>query len=125
MAKKGPTVCEAVATNAISALPRRGLVATEHDVEAIAERVVVLGGLPVLRSDQPRPRLLVGDAVPDRIVREQWIAFEVHLRHQSRSNRRSKQGEMDVRRPPGIEMIAPGIGARLDRHESIMTIGIG
>src|SRR6202043_3980486 len=32
--------------------------------------------------------------------------------------------EMDVVRPPGIVMVAPGIGAGLDRLEAIVPLGI-
>src|SRR5262249_59915542 len=32
---------------------------------------------------------------------------------------------MDVIGPPGIGMVAPGIGARFDRNEAVATLGIG
>src|SRR4051812_4362776 len=98
--------------SAMARLLERGrLAATEHDVEAVAERPFRYGGLEIERGDQPGPRLLVRNRVEDRIEREERVARKIHLRHQPRQEGRAEEGEVDVRRPPGIRVVSPGIGA--------------
>src|SRR3546814_2123437 len=61
----------------------------------------------------------------DRVEREQRIAGEVHLRHQARRDAGAEQREVDVVGPPGIGVVAPGIGAGLHRIEAVDTLCVG
>ena len=63
--------------------------------------------------------------VEDRVLREQRVAREVHLRHQPLGERAPEDREVDVRRPPGVVVVAPRIGAGLDRHELERAVGAG
>ena len=75
--------------------------------------------------DEPLTPFFVGDAVEDRVERQQRIAGKVHLRDQPREEIHPEQRKMDVLRPPGIVMIAPGIRPRLDRREAVFAVGVG
>ena len=81
---------------------RRLVAPAQHDVEAEAERLFRNRGFPVERRHQPAARTFVGNARVHRIVVEQRIAGEIHLRDEPRRERRSEQREMDVRRPPCV-----------------------
>src|SRR5205809_6945010 len=118
MAKYGPTVCEGVMPD-MSGLGRSLVAAAQHDAELVGERPVRHRDGEIEARDHPPARLLVRDGVEDRIVGHQWIAREIHLRDEPRQERAPEQGEMDVRRPPGIGMIAPWVGAGLDRDELV------
>ena len=67
----------------------------------------------------------VRDAGEHRVVRQQRIAREVHLRHHAREERLAEEREMDVRRPPGVVVVAPGILARADGDEAVAALGVG
>src|SRR5438552_18965702 len=114
MWKKGPTVCDAVASRFISMSHRRGVAAAQDDVEAIAQRVLGSGVVPVEVGDQALACPLVCGAVEDRIEGQQRIAGKIHLRYQAREKRAAEQREVDVRGTPGVVVIAPGISTRLD-----------
>jgi hypothetical protein len=60
----------------------------------------------------------------DRIVGEQRIAGEIHLRHDARDERMTEHREVDMSRPPRILMIAPWIRTRLDGHEPVVTVAL-
>ena len=66
-----------------------------------------------------------GNARVHRIVLEQRIAGEIHLRHEPRRERRPEQRKMDVRRPPRVVVVAPRILAGLDRDEAVAALGVG
>src|ERR1700752_1181839 len=112
--KNGPTVCDGVMPSSLSTtllgLHWRGARAAQHDVEAVAQRPFRLGVLQVDRPHHPQARGLVRHRVEDRIERKQRIAREIHLRHQARDEGMTEHREMDVRRAPGIVVVAPGIG---------------
>ena len=76
-------------------------------------------------ADQALARLRVGHRVEDRVEGEQRIAGEVHLRDQPRQEGRPEQREVDVRRAPGVGVVAPGIGAGLDGDELVGAVGVG
>ena len=59
------------------------------------------------------------------IEAEEWIPGEVHLRHQPLNKRRPENGEMYVRRSPGVAVIAPWVRSRPDRDEPIASVGPG
>src|SRR5207237_1872423 len=49
---------------------------------------------------------------------------EIQLRVEPRSNGLAGRGELDMRRPPRIRAVAPGIGAGLDRQKAVLARGI-
>ena len=55
---------------------------------------------------------------------EQRIARKIHLRHEALREGVAEQGEVDVGRPPGVGVVAPGIGAGLDRDEPVVALRI-
>jgi len=59
------------------------------------------------------------------IKRQEWIARKKHLRNQPRRKCRTEQRKMNMRRPPGIVMIAPWIFSRTNGHEAIASFGVG
>src|SRR4051812_31308157 len=128
--KNGPTVCDGVIPLSISlpctlvVLHRRGVLAAQHDVEAVAQRPFGLGVLQIERRDHPRPRLLVRHRIEDRVERKQRVGREIHLRHQSRDEGMAEHREMNMRGTPGVVVIAPGIGAGLDGDEPVVAGGI-
>src|SRR5216683_5256905 len=116
----------AIGMSAPSRLLEGRLAATaQHDVEAIAERVFGLGDFKVEAGDQAIARGLIGDAVEYRIERQERIARKVHLRDEARGEPRSEQRVVDVVRAPGVLMVAPGIGAGLDRRVAVAALAIG
>ena len=58
-------------------------------------------------------------------MRNQRVAGEVHLRHEPARERRPEQGEVDVRRPPRVGVVAPRVRAWLDRDEPVDALLIG
>ena len=57
---------------------------------------------PSRTRDQPLPRPLVRRAVEDRVVGEERVAREIHLRHQAGGEGGPEHREMDVGGPPGV-----------------------
>src|SRR3989449_5466016 len=125
MWRYGPTVWLPLAYRLMSALHRRGIAAAQHDVEAVGERPFRNGVLPVERRDQASARFLVGDRVVHRVVLEQRVSRKIHLRDHAREERGAEQREMDVRRAPGIVVVAPGILARPNADEAVAAFGVG
>ena len=89
----------------------------QHDVEAVAERPLRLGGVERERRDQAPAGWFCGNRIEDRIEGEQGIAGKVHLGHQPGQEAAAEHREVHVRRPPGILVVPPRIGARLDGQE--------
>src|SRR6516164_5707575 len=105
-------------------LHRRGAASTQDKVEHVAE------GEPGLRhvDREIRDHALAGAAWRaqiDRIELEQRVTRKIHLRDEAGQECRTKQREMDVVWPPGVVVIAPWVGAGLDRVESIPSLTIG
>src|SRR5947207_8942754 len=67
-------------------------------------------------------RLLVRDAHEHRVVLEQRIAREVHLRDEALHEALPEKREMDVRGAPGVVVVAPWVLARADRHEAVVAV---
>ena len=80
---------------------------------------------PCRTGDQAVPGLLVGDRAEDRVVGEQRVAGEVHLGDQPLGERRAEHREVDVRGPPGVVVVAPRVGARLDGDEPVAAVVVG
>src|SRR3989475_1167826 len=125
MWRYGPTVWLPLAYRLMSALHRRGIAAAQHDVEAVGERPFRNGVLPVEHRDQASARFLVGDRVVHRVVLQQRVSRKIHLRDHAREERGAKQREMDVRRAPGVVVVAPGILARPNADEAVAAFGVG
>ena len=58
-------------------------------------------------------------------VRDQRIAFEVHLGDEPLRKSGAEHREVDVGRPPAVDAVAEGIGARLDGAEEIIAVVVG
>ena len=65
------------------------------------------------------------DGVEDRVLTEQRVVREVHLGDQPLGEGPAEQAEVDVRRPPGVVVVAPRVGAGLDRHELVAAQAVG
>jgi hypothetical protein len=77
------------------------------------------------RANQQLAGFRVSDGVEDRVVREQWVSREVHLRDEPLREGAAEDGEVDVRRPPGVRVVLPRIGAGLHRHEAVAALVVG
>ena len=86
-----------------------------------AERVFRRSLLPIEGGDQSAARAFVGGAVENRIERQQRIAGKIHLGDKPRHEGWAEPGEMNMRWPPGVVMIAPGVSTGLDGNEPIAT----
>ena len=75
--------------------------------------------------DHALARALVTHRVEDRVVGKQRVVREVHLRHEPLHEGATEQREVDVRRPPGVVMVAPRVRSRLDRREAVASIVVG
>src|SRR5260221_6872744 len=126
MWRYGPTVWLRLASSFFiaSSLHRRRGASAQHDVEAIGERVRRPSVLEIEGRDQPRARLLVGEAVVHGIEAQQRIPGKVHLRHHAGQEGLAEQREMDVRRAPGVVVVAPRVLARPDRDETVTAQGV-
>src|SRR5580658_10730038 len=98
----------------MSSLERRGIAPPQNNVEAEAERPLRLCRFQVKLGNQSLPCFLVRDGFKNGIESKQRVARKIHLRDQAREKRSSENGEVNVRRPPCIVVIEPGIGAGLD-----------
>ena len=101
--------------------------AAQDDVPLEAERPLLLGRLESKRADHPlgAPRVGSRDRVEDRVLEEQRVAREVHLRHQPLRERAAEEAEVDVRGPPRVGVVAPRVGARADRDEAEVALVVG
>src|SRR5450830_694922 len=123
----GPMVCEVVILLVI-VVPdsldthRGGVASAQHDVELVAEHLVVDGFIQAEARDQTLACSLVRNALENRVVFKQRIAGEIHLRHQALRIHVAEHREVDVRRTPCLVMVAPRIRARLDRDETIAAV---
>src|SRR5579862_2920847 len=97
IAKYGPTVWEGVTSKIIVHCllerlfeqGRRGTAQVDVPVERL--RPVRTGLMDVEGRDHPLARLLIPDRVVDRVIREERIVGEVHLRHQPLRERTPQQ----------------------------------
>src|SRR5205807_3865241 len=97
----------------------------EVDVEVIRGGPIGLRVVDREGRDHPLLRPLVTDGVEDRVVWEERVAWEVHLRDKALGKGASHQREVDVRGTPGVVVVAPGVGARLDRRERVAPLIVG
>ena len=74
---------------------------------------------------QPLAPALGRHRIENRIERNQWIAGKEKLRDQTGDEARPEQGQMNMRRPPGVGMIEPRISAGLDRQVSVLAFFVG
>ncbi len=75
-------------------------------------------------ADQQRARLFRHRLV-DRVLPEQRVVREVHLRHQPLRERPAEEREVDVRGPPGVGVVPPRVRAGLDRRERVAAVRVG
>ena len=121
--KYGPTVWAGVV---MRHLERGGVAAAQHDVEAVRERPVGPGARRG-RSAQimPLARLLVAHRVEDRVGPNSGSPGKYICVTSRCVNARPKTREVDVRGPPGVGVVAPRVGAGLDRDERVAALGVG
>src|SRR5271170_1418873 len=100
-------------------LHRRGFASPQDEIKTVAQRVIRHGSFPIERGDQSVAGFFIRRAVKYWIKRHQRITGKVHLRHQTRGKRWSKNRKVNVRRSPSVVMIAPGIFPRTNRDEAI------
>ena len=79
----------------------------------------------VVRRHEGVAVTLVRDGLADRVEREDRVTREVHLRDQALRERVPEQREVDVRGTPRVTVVAPRIGARLDRGEPVRAVSAG
>ena len=77
------------------------------------------------RRDHQLAVLGVAHRVEDRVLEEQRVAREVHLRDEPRGEGRPEQREVDVGGAPGVRVVAPRVRARLDRDEAVAALVVG
>ena len=65
-------------------LDGRSQTAAENDVKVISQSMTGHRGVPVEERDQARARVFIGNAVKNRIERQQRISRKIHLRDQAR-----------------------------------------
>ena len=100
-------------------------ITTAHDdVERIAEGPFGSRQTQVEARHEAPARPFIGNRLEHRVVREQRVPREVHLRHEPRSKRRAEHGKVDVRRAPGVVVIPPRVGAGLDGDEFVPTVRV-
>jgi hypothetical protein len=69
--------------------------------------------------------LRVAHRVEDRVLGEERVAGEVHLRDEPGGERGPEERQVDVRCTPGVLVVAPRVGAGLDRDEAVATLVVG
>ena len=74
---------------------------------------------------QPFPRPFVRNRVEDRVAGEQRISRKIHLRDQPCDEGGAEEREVNVRRPPGVGVVAPRIRGGLDGDEPIPPGRVG
>ena len=104
--------------------PRESVPSDEHEIELVAEGVIADSGVPVELRDQAVARGFIADAIENGIVRQQRVAGKIHLRDETGGERRTENGEMNMRGAPGVVMIAPGIGAGANGDEAKISVFI-
>src|SRR5918999_815474 len=77
--------------------PEIRIAPAQHDVPAVGERPLRARRLEVERRDHALARLRVGYRVEDRVLVEQRVVREVHLRDEPLRERAPEQREVDVR----------------------------
>src|SRR3954471_24128170 len=76
--------------------------AAQYQVETVAQCPFRLAERGIVSTNQPLARRRVGGALIDRVVFEQRIAGEIHLRDEPCREAGSEHAEMDMRRAPRI-----------------------
>src|SRR4029077_11084795 len=76
-------------------------------------------------GDHPLAGLRVGHRIEDRVLAEERVAREVHLRDQPLGKGAAEEREVDVRWPPGVGVVPPGIRAWLDGDELVPSVRVG
>ena len=98
--------------------------AAENNVEMISQRMTGHRCVPVEERDQALARVFIGNAVKNRIERQQRISRKIHLRDQAREQSGTEEREVNVRGAPSIRMILPRVRARLYRDKTITAFPI-
>jgi hypothetical protein len=104
---------------------RRSSPPAQHDIESVPQRFPRQRGSPIKLRNQTPPRRFIRRAIKYRIKFQQRVTGKVHLRHQPRGKCRTKKRKMNMRRAPGVVMIAPWIFSGANGHEAILPFGIG
>src|SRR5579864_1637317 len=105
-------------------LHRCTLATAKNNLEAEPQRFRWNCRLPVKNRNEPVASLLIFGAIENGIEGNQRIARKIHLRHKTCRERRTKKRKMNMRRPPRIVMISPGIFSRTNGYESVAAFRI-
>jgi hypothetical protein len=89
----------------------------------IPQRELRCGARKVELRNQSVAGSFIG-ALKDGVVGEQRIAREVHLRHQPAEDALAEERVMDMRRTPGVPVIAPRIRSRLDGKKGVAAVRV-
>ena len=130
MARNGPTVCDGVSRGRSPVLL---LVSNDGRARCRAARCPTRSRAPTparsgrCRTGRSAARRAFGSGTELKIgsCAKQRVAGKVHLRDQALRERPAEQREVDVRGPPGVGVIAPRVGAGLDRDEPVPALGVG
>jgi len=76
-------------------------------------------------GDEPAAAVFVGDAIVNRVEREQGVARKIHLGDQPLEKVEAEDRKMDMGRSPGVVMVAPGVSAWANGGEAVLAILIG
>src|SRR5450755_461159 len=98
---------------------------SHHNIEAIGKTLKRARCIEIELCCQAICRRLVGNRCDDRIVGDERIPFEIHLRYQSLREAGSENRKMNVSRSPAVDTVPERIRARLDRSEEIVTAFVG
>src|SRR6266849_862777 len=99
-----------------STFARCRVATAKDDVPPVGECPFRLGGFWIESRNEQVATPGITDRVEDRVERPERVAREVHLRHEPARELGAEQREVNVRRTPSVGMVAPRIGAGLDRY---------
>src|SRR6516165_11047310 len=104
---------------------RRGALAAEHEVLAVAEQVRHPDRSGLQLENDPLAGFRIFHTVEQEIGFVQGFARKKHLRDVPLHPADAEDREMDMRRPPPPVGFAYRIGARLDRDEFVLAFATG
>ena len=99
--------------------------AAQHQIEAVGQAVQRHGGVHIQLGNQRAHRIVAAYRLQDGATNEQRIAFEIHLRDQPLRERLAGEREVNMRRTPVADLIAPGVRARLDGAKTVIPVVVG
>src|SRR5690554_3400601 len=96
-----------------------------HQVETIGQAVHRVTAGHIQTTDHGLDGVAILDGIDDGALRNQRVAFEVHLGDQAGGDRQSHHRDVNVGRTPAIHIVGPGVRTRLDGAETVPALLIG